>query len=102
MTDYKIEYPLGYQEFQAAMRDVRKFPVERLPKSCEFWIDYRLEEGRHTAEKIFIDHARRRLTPDAPRYRSGSLNDDGTWRDEDIDVRERTSNFSLLTVVSSR
>ena len=93
MTDYKIEYPLGFQEFEHALREVKGFPVERLPSTCELWVDYRLENGRNIAEKLFIDHKRRRLTPQAPRQRSGSLYDDGTWKDEDIDVRERECHY---------
>lgn len=71
------------------MREVKGFPVERLPKTCELWVDYRLEAGRNIAEKLFVDHSRRRLTSQAPKQRSGSLLDDGTWQDEGIDVRER-------------
>ena len=93
MTDYKIEYPLGFQEFEHALREVKGFPVERLPSTCELWVDYRLENGRNIAEKLFIDHKRRRLTPQAPRQRSGSLYDDGTWKDEDIDIRERECRY---------
>ena len=95
MTDFKLEFPLGLQEFEQAMREVKGFPVERLPQSCELWVDYRLEAGRNIAEKLFVDHSKRRLTPQAPKHRSGSLCDDGTWQDSDIDVRERESYFKF-------
>ncbi|KAH8117650.1 hypothetical protein DFH11DRAFT_1037984 [Phellopilus nigrolimitatus] len=88
VTDYRIEYHLGLQEFEAALREVDGFPVNRLPKHCELWVDYRLESGRNVAEKLFVDHEKRRLTPKAPVHRAGSITDDGLWQDENINVRQ--------------
>ncbi|KAI5119536.1 hypothetical protein M0805_002558 [Coniferiporia weirii] len=89
VTDYKIEYPLGLQEFEAALREVDGFPVNRLPKECELWVDYRLESGHNVAEKLFVDHRNRRLTPKAPIHRAGSLTDDGSWQDVTISARQQ-------------
>ena len=71
------------------MRDVKGFPVDRLPESCELWIDYTLEAGRNKAEKLFIDHKRRRLTHREPAHYNGTIPDDWSWQDEEIDVRQR-------------
>lgn len=94
VTDYKIEYSLGLQEFETALREVDGFPVHHLPEDCELWVDYRLEGGKNVAEKLFVDHERRRLTPKAPVHKKGSLTGDGTWQDEKIPVQERE--FKLL------
>ena len=93
MTDYKLEYRLGHQEFEAAMREVSGYPVAYLKGRYELWIDYRLEQGRQVAEKLFVDHERRRLTPRAPVHVPGTLTDDGVWQDADIDVIQRMSQF---------
>lgn len=89
MTDYKIEYQLGLQEFEAALREVKGFPVDRLPKNCELWVDYRLESGQNRAEKLFVDHERRRLTQREPVHCADSLTDDGSWQDEEVNIRQR-------------
>lgn len=94
VTDYRMEYYLGQQEFEQALKQVEGYPVERLPPNCEIWVDYKLENGRQTPEKLFVDHAKRRLTPRAPPRRHGSIvNDDSTWQDEEIDVWQRMSYF---------
>lgn len=98
MTDYKIEYQLGLQEFEAALREVKGFPVDRLPKSCELWVDYRLESGQNKAEKLFVDHDRRRVTPKEPVHRAGSLMDDGSWQDEEVTVRQRKHYYTISYV----
>lgn len=64
--------------------------MNRLPKRCELWIDHRLYCGRNVAEKLFVDHEKRRLSPRAPIHRRGTLNnDEGTWQDEEIETRQR-------------
>ncbi|EJD06145.1 uncharacterized protein FOMMEDRAFT_139393 [Fomitiporia mediterranea MF3/22] len=89
VTDFKIEYQLGLQEFQAALREVQGFPVELLPESCELWIDCKLESGVNQAEKLFIDHEKRRLSQKVPVHRPGSETDDWSWQDEELDVRQQ-------------
>ena len=74
---------LGQHEFQQAVDDVEGYPVQKLPLHCEMWIDYRLEAGKQVAEKHFVDHEKRRLTPRVPLHR-GALRDDGTWQDEEL------------------
>lgn len=92
VTDYRIEYRLGFQEFEAALREVEGFPIEHLPTRCELWIDYMMSAGRTVAEKLFVDHERRRLTPKAPKRRqnlSPQEEYDQLWQDDDIDVKQR-------------
>lgn len=96
VTDYKLEFSLGQQEFESALKEVDGFPIHHLPERCELWVDYRLESGRNIAEKLFVDHERRRLTPRAPIHKEGSLTDDGSWQDEEIPVRERECDVILL------
>lgn len=84
MTDYKIEYQLGLQEFEAALREVKGFPVDRLPKSCELWVDYSLESGQNKAEKLFVDHEKRRVTR--------------SWQDEEVNVRQRKLHYVISYV----
>lgn len=98
VTDYRIEFRLGYQEFEAALREVEGFPVERLPERCELWVDHTMVAGRNVPEKLFVDHERRRLTPKAPKHIqnrdcSAEKDDDfcDFWQDDDIDVRQRAS-----------
>ena len=65
------------------------FPVDHLPERCELWVDCRMEAGRNVAEKLFVDHEKRRLTLKEPVHKRGSLLDNGTWQDEDVDPRQR-------------
>ncbi len=96
-----MEYRLGQQEFNQALKQVEGYPVERLPPNCEIWVDYKLENGRQIPEKLFVDHTKRRLTPKAPPRRHGSFVGDvpvgeATWQDEEIDVWQRMSSLLLF------
>jgi len=92
-----MEYRLGQQEFEQALKQVEGYPVERLPPNCEIWVDYKLENGMQIAEKLFVDHTKRRLTPKAPPRRHGNPVDaESTWQDEEIDVWQRM--MSLLAL----
>ncbi|KLO16291.1 hypothetical protein SCHPADRAFT_919983 [Schizopora paradoxa] len=98
VTDYRMEYRPGQQEFDHALRETEAigYPPHQLPPSCEIWIDFKLQDGRSVPEKMFVDHSKRRLTPNAPphrrRYsavaeppRSPDV-EEGTWADDEIDV----------------
>lgn len=61
-----MEHRLGQHDFEIAMAEVDGYLIDRLPPHCVMWIDYRLEAGTHVAEKMFVDHEKRRLLHRAP------------------------------------
>lgn len=101
VTDYRMEYRLGQQEFEHALKETEAFgyPAHQLPQYCEIWIDFKLQDGRSVPEKLFVDHAKRRLTPNAPPHRRrystvpepqrSPDTEEGTWADDEIDVWQR-------------
>lgn len=80
--------PLGVREFQNAVNDLEGYPIQKLPAHCEMWIFYHIEGGNQVAEKNFVDHQKRRLTPRVPLHR-GKLEPDGSWQDEELDSATR-------------
>lgn len=98
VTDYRMEYRLGQQEFEHALKETEAFGYlpHQLPTHCEIWIDFKLQDGRSVPEKLFVDHAKRRITLNAPPHRRRYSTvpdperlpdtDEGTWADDEIDV----------------